>query len=113
MAKDTADKKTGDLLKTPNARRQAEFKAKMRAEGKVQKTVWVDASSFEAGQAAAREALDTGAAIQDFLPDVITEQYFALDGWVLGFETVIKKQDDGSYRNFVARAGCASLKSGL
>jgi hypothetical protein len=90
MAKDTSDKRTGDLLKTPNAARQAVFKERMRAEGKAQKTVWVDAESFEAGQAAAREALDTGASIQDFLPRVIAEQYFSLDGWILGFEGVMK-----------------------
>ena len=91
MAKDKHDKKTGNLLQTPNARRQATFKEKMRAEGKVQKTVWVDSDSFEAGFSAGAHAWGTGESEQDFLPQIVTDQHFAVGAWVLGFERGLEK----------------------
>lgn len=86
MAKDAADKKTGDLLKTPNARRQAEFKAKMRAEGKVQKTEWVDGDSFEKGFADGQKAWYNGEMLMDYLPKILEEQHYDVVGYLMGFE---------------------------
>jgi hypothetical protein len=86
MAKDTHDKKTGDLLKTPNARRQAEFKAKMRAEGKAQKTEWVDFDSFEKGLADGQKAWKSGQTLNDYINKIVTEQHYDVLGYVMGFK---------------------------
>ncbi len=50
MAKDKADKGTGNLLKSSNARAQAAWKERQRAAGFVMKTVWVRKADFDAGQ---------------------------------------------------------------
>lgn len=86
MAKDTADKKTGDLLMKPNARRQAEFKAKMRAQGKLWKSVWVDGDSFEKGMEDGKKAWSTGESLIDYLPRVVEDQHYDVLGYVMGFE---------------------------
>jgi hypothetical protein len=41
MAKQKEDKKTGDLLASPGATRQAAFKARMRAAGMKQVNLWM------------------------------------------------------------------------
>jgi len=94
MAKDTADKKTRDLLQTPNARRQAEFKAKMRADGKIQKTEWVDAESFEKGFEDGKKAWENGESLADYVHEVIIEQYHDVLGYVMGFEKGCRKPKD-------------------
>jgi hypothetical protein len=51
---DSKDKKTGDLLQSSGAKRQAAFRARQKAEGKKQVLVWIDSISwnlgFEAGK---------------------------------------------------------------
>ena len=91
MAKDKHDQKTGNLLQTPNARRQATFKEKMRAEGKVQKTVWVDSDSFDAGFSAGLRAWASGESAQDLLPKIHEDQHYDVVGWLLGFEKGLEK----------------------
>jgi len=51
--KDNRDRATGDLLKSADARRQAEFKERQRAAGFAQKTVWVRKADYDAGKLAA------------------------------------------------------------
>lgn len=91
MAKDKNDKKTGNLFQTPNARRQATFKEKMRAEGKIQKTVWVDSDSFDEGFSTGLQAWSSGESAQDLLPRIHEEQHYDVVGWLLGFENGLAK----------------------
>ncbi|MFA6701021.1 MAG: hypothetical protein WCS28_12735 [Thiomicrospira sp.] len=86
MAKDKSDTKTGDLLRTKNAQNQAVYKAKMRAEGKALKAVWVDVDSFDKGLADGKKAWDNGESVNDYLPQVIEEQHYDVLGYVMGFE---------------------------
>ncbi len=53
MAKDTADKSTGDLLASPNATRQAAFKARKVADGFKRTTVYIHQGDYDAGKLAA------------------------------------------------------------
>lgn len=46
---DSKDTKTGDLLKSAGARRQAAFRARQKAEGKKQVLVWIDSISWDLG----------------------------------------------------------------
>lgn len=48
------DKKTGDLLASSGARRQAEFKARKLAEGYKRSTVWLKQADYDAGLLAAQ-----------------------------------------------------------
>lgn len=51
--KDHRDKQTGNLLASPNARRQAAFKARREAEGFKRSTVWLKQADYDAGKLAA------------------------------------------------------------
>lgn len=51
--KDAKDKQTGNLLTTPNAARQAAFKARREADGFKRSTVWIKQADYDAGKLAA------------------------------------------------------------
>ena len=51
--KDTKDNQTGNLLTTPNAARQAAFKARREADGFKRSTVWIKKEDYDAGKLAA------------------------------------------------------------
>lgn len=55
--KDTRDHKTGDLLKSKGARRQAEFKARMREQGRTQASLWLIPADRAAGAVASQAGL--------------------------------------------------------
>ena len=72
--KDTADTSTGELLKSPGARRQAEYRKRKQAAGMSQRLVWVEDKAWQAG-------FDAGLAKQpNACPD-------GLDGlsWISGY----------------------------
>lgn len=47
------DSKTGNLLSSPNARRQAAFKERREAQGFKRTTVWIKQADYDAGKLAA------------------------------------------------------------
>ena len=47
--KDTKDNKTGDLLKSAGARRQAAYRERQQAAGKRQRVVWIHEGDWQAG----------------------------------------------------------------
>ena len=51
--KDTRDKKTGNLLISPGAARQAALKTRREAEGFKRSTVWIKQADYDAGKLAA------------------------------------------------------------
>lgn len=51
--KDPQDKQTADLLDSPNAARQARYRANKKAEGFRQVVLWIHAESEQAGAEAA------------------------------------------------------------
>ena len=53
MMKDSRDKRTANLLTTPNASRQAAFKARREANGFKRSTVWIKQADYDAGKLAA------------------------------------------------------------
>jgi len=75
--KDQHDTKTDDLLKTPNARRQAAFKARMREQGYKQKQIWLHEASYESGYQAGQLG---GGTVADFPPGLVDKK-----SWVLGY----------------------------
>lgn len=84
--KDPKDKQTGDLLKSPVAKRQAAFRERQRAAGKKQVTVWITEADWQAG-------FDAGAAGRPANP---VPQ--GLDGlsWISGWiEGDAKRQQGG------------------
>jgi hypothetical protein len=46
---DAADKKTGDLLRSPGAKRQAQYRARKVLAGMRQRLVWMDDGAWQAG----------------------------------------------------------------
>lgn len=85
MAKDTTDRKTGNLLATPGASRQAALKARREAAGYKRSTVWIHQASYDAGVSAAQLGSGT---IRDFPHDCID-----VNSWVLGYATEITKHE--------------------
>lgn len=51
--KDERDTKTGNLITTPGARRQAELKTRRLAAGFKRSTVWIKQADYDAGKLAA------------------------------------------------------------
>jgi len=84
--KDGKDKKTGDLLLSESASRQAAYKARKREAGFQQKTVWIRAADFQAGILAA----ELGSANASQCP----EQYDRLS-WMLGYCEAMEKTTRG------------------
>lgn len=53
--KDARDRRTGDLLASPGAQRQARYEARRKEQGFRRATVWLHEASWEAGRLAGME----------------------------------------------------------
>lgn len=82
---DKNDTKTGNLFLTPNAKRQAAFKSKMREAGYKQKQIWMHEKSYELGFKAGEMGSGT---ISDFPANLKDKK-----SWALGYiDGAIKSQ---------------------
>jgi len=77
------NKKTGDLLQKPGARRQAALKQRREAAGFKRSTVWIHRESYDAGVNAAQLGSGT---VRDFPEDVVD-----VESWVMGYAAGITK----------------------
>lgn len=94
--KDPNDNKTGNILTSPGAKRQAKLKARREAEGFKRSTVWIKQADYDAGKLAA-ELGSTNAS------DCPTERDRL--SWMLGYCEQLEKAATGRAKALAKKKG--------